>query len=50
MSASYKAKSNIKVIFNFEGEEYYFEVLPYDYEDIYKIFEVQVETKEENEK
>lgn len=52
MSASYKTKSNIKVIFNFEGEEYYFEVLPYDYEDIYKIFSNNEENihEEENEK
>ena len=46
-STGYRAYSYKKVIFNFEGEEYYFEVLPYDFEVLSKIFEEEKEVTSE---
>lgn len=52
----FKAMSCGRVIFNFEGDEYYFEFLPYDYAKIEEIFSDKItyqeeqEVKEENEK
>lgn len=50
-SGSYKALSYMKVFFNFHGEEYYFEVLPYDFEKIEKLFnqnQLTIEEEKEN--
>ena len=41
----------MKVFFNFHGEEYYFEVLPYDFEKIEKLFnqnQLTIEEEKEN--
>lgn len=43
----YKAMSCGRVIFNFEGEEYYFEFLPYDFDKIEKIFSDKIQIEEE---
>lgn len=45
----FKASSCGRVVFNFEGEEYYFEFLPYDFEKIEQIFQDKIEVLEEPE-
>lgn len=36
--SGFKAKTCARIVFNFEGEEYYFDVLPYDFEKIEVLF------------